>query len=158
MDILATLLADTYTLIQLKQKVRVLKNYLTHTYFGGGMDLKEAESVDLMWLKSLNHAFYQNFTKDNINQIFTDLEAHINKLPTLTVKLPFEPDSSTTAAIGAHSRKLFDPTILLDIKYDPSLIAGAGLVWKGIYKDYSLKAQVEAKKEEILGSFKKFLR
>lgn len=155
---LTVILQDTYTLSQLKHKVKLLKNYLTHNFFTTGTNLKDAGVADLTWLKSLNHTFYQNFTKDNINIVFADLESQLNKLPILNIYLTFEPDQSTISSIGARSRKLFGSTLLLDIKFDPSLIAGAALVWKGIYKDYSLRAKIEEKKTEILTGFKKYLR
>ena len=41
---------------------------------------------------------------------------------------------------------------------DPRLIAGAALVWKGVYRDYSLRAKLEQKRQELLEEFRKFLR
>lgn len=157
-DILNTILSDTYTLTQLKHRLRILKNYLLKNFFGGDMKLAEAATADLNWLKSLDHTFYQNFHQDNVYDIFTNLEAEIKKISPLTIYLTFEPDSSTCASIGMFARKRFNSSLILDIKYDPSLIAGAALVWKGVYKDYSLRAKIAEKKTEILQSFKRFLR
>lgn len=155
-NILATVLNTTFSLTQFKHKERVLKSYLEKTFFGGSPE--SANPSDLNWLKSLPASFYQNFNKDNIYELFTNLEQAVAKLPTLTMYLTFEPDDNTLTQIGTFVRKNFGQTLLLDIKLDPKLIAGTALVWRGILKDYSIKARIEVKKTEILTGFKKFLR
>ncbi len=159
-DILTIVLQNTYSLSQLKTRLRVLKSNLLKTFFGGAQDLSGGtlSTTDLNWLQSLPPIFYQKFTKDNVYQIFTSLEKTILSLPVLTAYLTFEPDNISLSQLGAAARKNFFPNLLLDIKLDPNLIAGTALVWKGVYKDYSLKSKLEARKEEILQEFKKFLR
>lgn len=153
-DILKIILTNTYSLAQLKARLRILKSNLLKTFFGG-VTLNQ----DLGWLKSLPPSFYQKFSKDNAYQIFSGLEMEISKIKTLTIYLTFEPDETTLSQIGVYARKTFNsPALLLDIRLDPNLIAGTALVWKGVYKDYSLRAKIESRKEEILQGFKKFLR
>ncbi len=149
-NILPAILQDTYTLSVLKHKLNILKAYLLHQFFGTSPDEKEAD-----WIKALP---LQNISKDNVYEMFTNLEAQIAKLPTLIIYLTFEADDDSLAQIGIFARKAYLPSLLLDIKYDPNLIAGAALVWKGVYKDYSLRAKIEEKKEEISAGFKKHLR
>ncbi len=157
--ILDIILKDTYSLSQLKHRLRILKSNLLKTFFGGESQDLSLATQDLNWLKSLPESFYQKFTKDNIYQILSDLEKEIPNLPTLTVYLTFEPDDATLAQLGSVARKTFSsPSLVLDIKLDLNLIAGAALVWKGVYKDYSLRAKIESKKLEIFEGFKKFLR
>lgn len=158
MDTLATILKDTYSLTQLKHRARILKSTILNAIFNNNQPPTYPPS-DLNWLKSLPQDFYQKFNKDNVYNIFTELEQKTTKLNTLTIYLSFEPDETALTQIGTYSRKLFGfPTLLLDIKINPNLIAGTALVWKGILRDYSLKAQIEAKKGDILQEFKKFLR
>lgn len=154
-EILNTILTDTYTLTQLKHRLTVLKMYLLDTFFAG--QKQQIAPWDLNWLKTLPPTFWQQFNKENVYHIFTKLEEEIKLKPILTMYLTFEPDQSTTSQIGTSVRKNFGP-VLLDIKFDPNLIAGTALVWKGIYKDFSLKSKIEQRKEEIIQSFKKFLR
>ncbi len=165
-EVLSIILKDTYSLSQLKHRLRVLKNNLLQTFFGethleGGPGLLPGElsPEDLNWLKSLSPQFYQNFTKDNVYQIFSDLDSSSLKLDTLTLYLSFEPDDITLSQIGSFARKTSNsPSLLLDIKLDPRLIAGTALSWKGVYRDYSLRAQLATKKQELWEEFKKFLR
>ena len=157
-EILTILLKNTFTLTQLKHRVRLLKSYLEKTFFANQGQAEPLTPLDLNWLKSLPDSFYQGFNKDNIYEIFTGLENQINKLPLLTLYLSFEPDDAATEQIGVFAGKTFENHPLLDIKYDPNLIAGGALSWKGIYKDYSLRAKIDERKPELLENFKKFLR
>ena len=157
-DLLNTILKETFSLNGLKHRLRILKSNLLKTFFGNEKEEVTLSTQDLNWLKSLPLSFYQQFNKDNVYQIFFDLEAAEAKLKILTMQLTFEPDEDALNQIGTFARKIFDPTIILDIKLNPNLIAGAALVWKGIYRDYSLRTKIEEKKPEILEGFKKFLR
>lgn len=158
MDILNTILTNTYSLIQLKHRLNILKSYLLKAFFGN-LQTSPILKEDLDWLNSLPEQFYQQFNKDNVYTIFENLEQLISNLNPLTIYLTFEPDDITLTQIAAYARKTFDDhTLLLDIKFDPKLIAGCSLVWKGVLKDYSLKVRIEEKKMEILANFKKYLR
>jgi len=166
-NILATILKDTYSLSQLKHRLRILKSNLLKTFFGGITSTSEESKPtsevthpeDSNWLKSLPQSFYQQFNKDNVYQIFSDLEKMTTNLPILTMYLAFEPDEATLNQLGTFVRQTFNfPLLLLDIKINPNLIAGTALVWKGIYKDYSLHAKIEEKRNEISQGFKRFLR
>lgn len=157
-EILAAILKDTYSLSQLKHRLRILKNNLLQNFFGKSGE-GSTSPEELSWLKTLPPAFYQKFTKDNVYEIFSGLDSGALKLNTLTLYLSFTPDDSTIAEIGSFARKSFGtPALLLDIKLDPRLIAGTALSWKGVYKDYSLRAQLTVKKQELWEEFKKFLR
>lgn len=154
---LSTILNNTFTLTQLKHRVRILKSYLLKALFGG--EIEPLSTADLNWLKSLPTPFYQQFNKDNTYQILAELENNIQKIIPLIIYLPFETDDQAILNISIFVRQTFNqPSLVLDIKYDPNLIAGCALSWKGVYKDYSLRARIEERKGETLESFKKFLR
>lgn len=156
-DILDTILKDTFTELQLKHRLRVLKSHLLKALFGGKQTLLSGD--DLNWLGSLSPTLMQTFNKDNVYQIFDEVEKQLAKLPVLTIYLPIASTDNICLQIGSFARQTFqNPKIILLTKYDPTLIAGAALVWKGVYRDYSLRSRIEGRKEEILGNFKKFLR
>lgn len=159
-EILNTILQTTYSLVNLKHRLRILQSYFLKAFFG------ETEATvniplstqDSNWLKSLPESFYQKFTKDNVYEIFATLE-QTNNFKILTIYLTFEPDDATLTQIGTLARQNFNlPNLLLDIKLDQNLIAGTALSWKGIYKDYSIRAKIEERRSELLKEFKKFLR
>ncbi len=157
-EILAIILKDTFSSAQFKKRVRVLKSNLLKSFFASSEApvLSEAEGE---WLKSLPPDFLQKFNKDNVYQIFSDLEKLSAGLKVLTVYLVFEPDLVSLKQIGSFARTNFNsPSLLLDIKIDPALIAGTALSWKGVYRDFSLRAKLEEEKAEIAEGFKRFLR
>lgn len=156
-QILTTILKDTYSLTTLKHRLRVLKSYLSSVIFQSGVK-EEFAASDSTWLGSFPPAFIQQFNKDNISPVFADMESKIKKLKILTMYLPFDTDEQTLIQIGEKTRRTFGSLIVLDIRFNPNLIAGCALSWNGVYKDYSLRSQIEARKNEILESFKKFLR
>lgn len=163
-EILAVILKETYSLSQLKHRLGILKSNLLRAFFGSTPDVGIPNEVnlspdDLNWLKSLPREFYQKFTRDNVYKIFSDLDDAAHNLKILTLYLSFEPDNGALSQIGSFARSTFGlPALLLDVKLDPGAIAGAALSWKGVYKDYSLRAQLALKKRELWEEFKKFLR
>lgn len=131
----------------------MLKSYLEQQIFSSPSPISPSE-----WIKNLPENFLLQFNKDNLEAIFEEFQKSISTLETLTIYLTFDPDEQTLTNLGEHVRKTFGRIIMLDIKYDPNLIAGAALVWKGLYKDYSLRSKIEEKKAAILRSFQQFLR
>ncbi len=154
--ILQTILNDTYSLSNLRHKMTILKSYLLHHFFGSAQ--MQFDAQDLSWLQSLQPEFFQNFNKNNIYETFTQLDKEINNFKVLTIYLTFEPDDQTILSIGAMVRTKFPNILLIDIKYDPNLIAGASFVWNGMQKDYSLRSTIQQRKEMILENLKKYLR
>ena len=63
----------------------------------------------------------------------------------------------TIPELGQKIRATFG-TVLFELRFDPDLIGGCALVWKGVYKDYSLRAKIAEKHKEILEGFKSFLK
>src|SRR3989344_62688 len=137
-NILDIILKDSYTLNLVKHRVKTLKSYLISQLFS--REKAALESEDLIWLNSLDTSFYQQFSKDNIYEIFSDIEAKIGLLPLLNIYVPFATNAQVISQIGQYLRNTFGKIILFDTKFDPNLIAGCALSWKGIYRDYSLRS------------------
>ena len=154
---LAVILKDTFTLSQFKKRVKTLHSTLSEKFFGG----RQGEAVtaeESAWFKLLPQEFLGSFNKDNLSQAITNLNSQIDKMPILTIYLPFEAEADILNQLGIKVRTTFGENFLMDIKYNPLLIAGCALSWKGIYKDYSLHQKIAERRLPILQSFKKFLR
>lgn len=154
--ILQKILENTYTLSQLKHRVRTLHEYLSSKLFAPQTPL-QLEPGDSTWVNSLGNGFLGQFNKDNINKIFTGLDTYIRQLKPLVIYVAFEPTDESNGQIGQILRKEFTNHKIFDAKIDPKLIAGCALSLNGIYKDYSLRLKVESEKAKILESFKRFL-
>ena len=121
-EVLSIILKDTCSLTQLKYRLRLLKSNLLDSFFGAKSQdatalIQANTSIsphDLTWLKSLPEDFYNSFTKDNVYEIFTNLEKEANSLPTLIMYLTFEPDEATLNQIGIFVRQASSlPALLL---------------------------------------------
>lgn len=156
-NLLDILLKDTYTLSQLKHKLKIIKSQLSQKFFGGGA-LEPLTPKDSTWFSALPENFLGEFNKDNLSLILTYFSNQINKMETLTIYLSFDAGGDILDQIGIKTRTTFGKIMLLDVKYNPALIAGCAISWKGIYKDYSLHSRIGERKLAILQSFKKFLR
>lgn len=151
------IISNTYTLHSLKNRLRVLKEYLSQKLFAT-QSVPNLTQEEAAWLNSLGESFTQSFNKDSLSSIFSALETKLNQAQSLTLYLPFEPRPEDFESLGKWVRATFNkPELLLDVKFDPELIAGCALSWKGIYRDYSLRKKIEDNKEQLLGLFKKYL-
>lgn len=157
MNILEIILKNTYSLTQLKRRIRALKEYLSVKLYSTGDAYQYLDEQDAKWIKSLPEDFLSKFTSDNISTIFLEIEAEIQKLPILTIFISIEATEGVIEQIGSFVKNNFSSFKLIETKYDPNLIAGCALSWNGVYRDYSLRARVEEKKMEILQGFKKYL-
>lgn len=155
-EVFETILKITYTHSQFKHIFRILKSYFNQKFFGGEF-LTELTEADLSWINSLSPSFFDKFTKYNLSENLQSLEQKLVQTPTLIIYVAFDPTYDALYQLGQYVRGNFTFFKLIDIKYDPSLLAGCALVWMGVYKDYSLKARIEERKEQVLESFKKFL-
>lgn len=151
------ILKDTYSLFQLKHRLNLLRTYLLSQLFTSEAAKPNIEVGDLNWLNSLGADFFKSFNKDNVYKIMDQLAQKFFQIEPLIIFLPFDVDDSATRLIGLKLRNTFKIP-LFDVKLNPSLIAGCALSYKGVLRDYSLKAQIEQRKAEIINSFKKYLR
>jgi hypothetical protein len=154
-DIFNRLFPDTFTLAALKFKVRILKSYMQETLFAGSIEnlnSMDPEGKGREWIKTLDKKVLSGITKENFNEVFKSLEARINV--GLMLYLAFPAEESQIKEIGLWLRKKINKDLIFDVKVDPSLIGGCALVYKGVYKDFSLKGKITEKKGELLNIFR----
>lgn len=157
-QILEQILATTYTLSSLHKRIRALKAYLTTKFFKPEKESEEVSKDDLTWINSLGEDFPKNFSAENLYTTFDTLDQKIKSLKFLTLYLSFLPNDSEVKQISDKLRTDYGKNFLFDIKVNPELVAGCGMVWNGVYKDYSLQGRIDAHKEEILGLFKQYMQ
>ncbi len=164
MNVVDTIIKDTYTSVSLQKRLRALREYLLHRLFVTqsektdslkGVDLTV---TDLEWIYSLGTPFFNEFTKDNVYDKLQSIDQDLKKLPFITLYLAFEPNDEAVRLIGTFLRNQFAYNMLYEPKIDPALIGGVALVWRGVYKDYSVKGLIDQKRDEILTNFKTYLK
>ena len=158
MNILETILKTTYTLHDVKHRLRILKTYVEQKLFGSTEQTEAFSPEDTSWLQSLGEDTFSQFNKNNATQIFEDTQKEIEKIETIVIYLPFQADTATLNQLGVWLKQNFTSSFIFDIKLDPTLIGGCALVKGGIYKDYSLKTKFHEQQDQILTEFRKYFR
>lgn len=151
---LTTFLKETYYQGQISHRLQVLRGFLLNHFFNAPQ--VQMNSQDSDWLKSLGDDFFKNFTKLNVYQVLEKLEKGTKKLQTLIVYLPFEMPDEEKNKLGLYLRTNFKKDLIFEIKLNPDLIGGAALSWKGVHKDYSLRARIDQNHDQVLSSLKSF--
>lgn len=142
-NLLDIILQDTFVKNAALKKTAVLKDHLLEKVFTAKADPQAAK-----W----------GVTPQNIYEVFDNLEKSIKALEPLVIYLPYELPEEQIIEIGQKLRSDYGKNFLMDIQIDPSLIAGAALSYKGIYKDTSVKQRIIDNQKEILATFRKYIK
>ncbi len=158
-QIFSAILANTYTARKLQKRLRVLKMSLLSRIFGTTNQIGDTTEIEEEqdWLSSLSPELLAQINKDTVYPLFEKLETKIKNIEILTVYLALELPKEELARLASVLRSEYGSAFLFDIKFDPNIIAGASVVWKGIYKDYSVRSMIGERKNEILTEFRRFV-
>lgn len=158
--ILEKILEQTFTFSKLKKRLNLLKTYLVNLYFADQTISKDNvyDQEGLNWINTLGQDFLSHFNKDNVYSLFEALEKQSSQLNSLTIYFAIPLPDEELAQVGRWLRSNIDKNLLFDAKINPELIGGCALVYKGIYKDYSLKNKINLNRNDILQNFKRTLK
>lgn len=73
-----------------------------------------------------------------------ELLKQIKNMEVMKVYLSFEPTLLTLEKFSKYVKANISKNIIMDINYDPNLIAGTKFIFKGLYKDFSYLKMFEA--------------
>lgn len=86
-----------------------------------------------------------------------ELKERLENLKTLGLTLAFEPTEASLDKFSSFIKKNLGEDVVLDISLDKSILGGAIIVWKGRWRDFSLRRLFEeemaAKKEDLIQIF-----
>lgn len=169
MSLLDQILAETYTKTQVIKYLHLVRDFVNLKIFGSDQDTS-AEALHNKFLApqlSILQQFFNSdplsikrdyllkiFPPDHFSGLFQKAEQAISQIEPLVIYSPIPLPETEVSLIGQSLRQSYGPHFLIDLKSDPSLIAGPALVWKGIYKDYSIRQKVKENRPMIL----KFLK
>ena len=98
-------------------------------------------------------------SSDGFSKMSEEVDKFIASLSPLTIYFVFMPEEGQVKEIGEWLRKsLNNPRLLFNVKVDPGLIGGCAVVYKGVYKDYSLKAKISENKGKLIEEFRKYFK
>lgn len=160
--LLDVILSDTFVKNAALKKTAALKDYLLKRVFSENQTpLEKTGNEDpeiSKWVLNLDPAVYSGINPQNIYTVFDNLEKSIKGLEPLVIYLPYELPEEQITEIGQKLRSDYGKNFLMDIQIDPSLIAGAALSYKGIYKDTSVKQKIMDQRKEVLAEFRKYIK
>lgn len=76
-------------------------------------------------------------------------ELLVKQVPIINVTSALELSVSEWSKVADKINTLLKQKVFLEVKSDPSLIAGCLVIWQGKIFDYSLRATMSAKKKEF---------
>lgn len=157
-ELTTKILDGSYTQTQALKRLRALKDLGIAKLFGKQETKDEILVEQDSWFASLDKNFFRPFTKDNVYKLFEDAEKAIKDIKPLMIYLAVEIPEVEIAKIGQYLRQTYGNNFLMEIKIDPSLIAGTAFVWNGIYKDYSLRQKITDNRQAILSTLKGYIK
>lgn len=166
-NLLDLILEGVYTQTDSLRYFRLFKEASVQKLFGSLQDPqstpRSSEPIDLSdeekaWLDKMITSTKSSINTKNITQVFSDLEKEIKEVEVLTVFIPFEMPRDEVKRLGMYLRQTYGSKFLMELKYDPKLIAGCAFSWKGIYKDYSLHQRMLDNQNQILQTIKKYIK
>lgn len=146
-DIIDQILANTYTQADALRRIGILKDAVMGKLFGS----------EKIASAQIPQNIYSYFTQKNAYKLFDEIITEIKKITPLVVYLPFEIPEQELINLGIYLRKDYGKNFLIEVKYDPSLIAGTALIWNGIYKDYSIRQKIADNHEVIIEMLKDYM-
>ena len=79
----------------------------------------------------------------SFQKFISELDAAVKNLPKITLFLAYDPRDESVSIISDWFILNLKQKILLNIEVDKKIIGGAVIVYKGIYKNYSLKNKLD---------------
>lgn len=153
--ILDELLKDAYTLEEFRKKYQVFKKGVEAKLYhkdDSEQTTSEAEGESMDKLVS-------EIKSGDFVRVTEYIEDFMRNHEALAIYFVFMPEKAQIKDIGNWLRtNLKNPRQIFQVKVDPALIGGCAIAYKGVYKDYSLKAKIAANKEKIVSEFRKNIR
>ncbi|KKR80568.1 MAG: hypothetical protein UU73_C0007G0023 [Candidatus Daviesbacteria bacterium GW2011_GWA1_41_61] len=159
-QLLNLILTSTFTRVQALRRLRTLREVVIRKFFSQANtpSLKEASGEEAGWISSLPADFFKGFNDKNIYQLFNTIEEEIKNIRPLTIFVPVDLPQEETEKLGKHLRSAYGEKFMMDLKIDPSLIAGARLIWNGLARDYSLRQRITDNQQTILAALKQYIK
>lgn len=157
-ELLSYLITSSLTKNEALNRLRRLRDFLGEKLFGTAPPESAPDSDLQLWLRSLDPRLLEPINGHNIDQIMNSIEEAVGKIDPLIVFLSFEIERPQLEELVKTLRQSYGPEFLVEIKFDPNLIGGAALVWKGVYKDYSVHQRITDNREQIIRMFQKYIK
>lgn len=173
-DLLKIFLGKTYTKIDAQRRLRILRDFENWRIFeqsskpvdklliGQFLDSKlqpqdqRFRDGDERFLVDLGAEVLNWFDQSNLSSGLAEVENGIAQTKQVTLYIAFDLPHSEIERLGMWLKENVGLESLLDIQYRGELIGGVAISYRGVLKDYSIRSQIEAHKQDILKSLLDF--
>src|SRR3989344_6927625 len=112
-EILETILKTGFVKSDVHRRIRLLRQYLEHTFFGSGQKQELLEfltnmsvpEMDAEIMRSWGDGFYSTFTKENAYDLVDSVGEKVKDLPVVNVYVPIELDKAQIERYGTWFRQ-----------------------------------------------------
>lgn len=163
-----TFLKSCYTKKEALMKLRILRDYLNFIYFKK-LNLPFYQSIEefkktkqdgfeIDFLVKLGEPFIKQFSVSTINEDIALLDQAISGTKIVNLYVPFSLPEKEQSELGSWFKKNLGEEALYEPLFDPNLIGGCALSFKGIYREYSLRQKIVENREKIIRSLAAYSR
>lgn len=174
--ILDELLRTTFTVEAFRKKALALKKMLQKEIYSGksdeaaksrsdeGFELGHSSLEGLGFSESKQFADFdfsllKGIKNNEFSAINEMLENFMKNMEMMSVYFVFTPSDEQVKEVGNWLRQnLKNQKLIYEVKVDPELIGGCAIAYKGVYKDYSLRARIDGNKEKLMEEFRKYFK
>jgi len=150
------ILLKTYTKADYLRRLTFIREFLESRFFknyqGSFSDflLKSAvPSHDREAMSNLDEHFFNLWTRENLYPLIVSLSESLKSLPSLTLYLAVLIEDHLIDELGLWFRKNLHPDLIMEVRLNPHLLAGAAFVWNNHYHDLSLRNFFKLKEDII---------
>ena len=133
---------------------QIMKFFATHSKGSAGELDVIAQEAD--WLNSLEESFFARFTKENFNVAFDSLEKELSNAVPVILYLPFFMPEVRQLEVGKWFKDNIGPHMLFETNFNPNLVGGCAVSYRGEMRDYSILGKIDANKQLIINNLKSF--
>lgn len=131
-------------LIQLENEIDTMS---TNIY----KDNSVVESQVRDWVRNFFDQMLAN-NQEEKQKLLEKIKLEMSKFETVELTLAYEPTRKNLVDIHAALTGIFNYHFLLDVKYDPALIAGCQIISRGEFKDLSLGRTITREIDNLIAS------
>lgn len=159
-DPLEIVLTNTYTVVDVHQRLALLKEFFEHAFYAGAPQTPTVELFDT-FSPSVDfgadavaavRAWSQLFgvvTSGTLYQYLNQMAASLTTIPVLTLYMAVRMPVEEIPVLGEKIRNVIGAKVLVDMHLQPHLYAGCAFVWNDRYYDYSLPRLLERKRDAL---------
>jgi hypothetical protein len=146
------------------RRIGVVRQYLEQVYFtpekSSFLEWGEAHEVhsdDMESLSALDETFWSSFSKETVYDVLESIRKSVGVLPTIGLYVPFELKNGESHKVGQWLRDNVNPSLVLNIHKDESIVGGCAITAAGMWRDYSIRYYMRKKRDDIVGIMTKYV-